>query len=279
MKPRFVHNLSYSFLSFFDHTLLNEGQAFSNIQSGKLYNYPADRFSDYTAYYAPYGKQWVLDQSVENAIVSSGVNSSSGFLNYNSGASIDYMGGGVLLDNSYGFNQTIVSDYAIKDFNIYTTSDSDENVLFNNKIEIKNKFPRVPSGVNARNTVAPAIFIKMEEINVEPFQFGGTDTRIYNFKAIVWAKDSYSLDGVADVFTAKQHYSFMYITGSNINVKGNTKNNQPYNYLNDVASQYIQENLVYISNVDYISFKPSVEVSVDKNAYLGILEFNLEIPR
>lgn len=277
MVPQFVHTLSYSFLSFFEHTLLNEGQAYTNITSGKLYNVNIPRFKSKGTFYSPYG-QWVCDTSVQGANFPTGVYADGVFIeNKTNNLNIDYVGGGII--SNLPKNTEVVANYAIKDFNIYTTNESEVDILFNNKYKMINKYNYPASGVDGRDQIAPAIFLKLTNKINKPFQFGGTDNNIFTFKAIIWSDDQYKLDGVADLFVNKQHHCFMLLTGSKINEIGNISNGLTYNYLNDVANQYIDRNLVYISNVEYWSFKASTEVAVDVKAHLGILEFDVEIPR
>ena len=67
MKPQYQHELMTSFMLWFDHELLQKGEAYSN-QTGVLYYDNDSRLpSPYKAYSSPY-KQWVNDSSITGEI-------------------------------------------------------------------------------------------------------------------------------------------------------------------------------------------------------------------
>ena len=70
MKAQFENRIISSFLLWFDHTLLKEGEAFTNFGSN-LYDVPTS-FYGYETYGAPF-RQFVADSSIPNADVINGI--------------------------------------------------------------------------------------------------------------------------------------------------------------------------------------------------------------
>ena len=140
MKSQYENRVLSSFMLWFDHTLLDKGEAFTNHNSKY---YPVDgTYFGYTAYGAPF-KQFVTDSSIDNATVASG--------DYVSGTSISdfkFTGDYPLADINFDqgqvyFNGTIADDavisgsYAIKDFNVYLTSKAEQELLFEDAIKLR----------------------------------------------------------------------------------------------------------------------------------------------
>ena len=81
MKEQFVHTLTNSFMLWFDHFLLEKGEAFSN-QTGTFYHTP-DNFLDdsYVPFSSPY-KQFVTDSSITGATLPTGIAGDSHYIDY-----------------------------------------------------------------------------------------------------------------------------------------------------------------------------------------------------
>ena len=62
MKVTYQHEVTTSFVLWFDNYLLSKGEAYSNI-TGKYYYTADDRLMDAAPYSSPY-KQWVTDSSI-----------------------------------------------------------------------------------------------------------------------------------------------------------------------------------------------------------------------
>jgi hypothetical protein len=87
MKPQYQHNVTTSFALWFDHYLLEKGEAYSN-QTGTFTYYADPRISTtYKAFGTPY-KQFVYDSTITGASIPSGVHVSGVFKGRNDGVII-----------------------------------------------------------------------------------------------------------------------------------------------------------------------------------------------
>ena len=233
MIEQYHHKVTNSFLLWFDNYLLTKGEAYTNFSGVKCYHYEDDRMdSSYQVYGSPY-KQWVSDSSIAGATIADGVtvgNTPSGA--YNSGISgregmsLDFDNGRALIEGSKK-NYEITCDFAVKDFNIYFTNDTEDDLIIENKYEINSRIPR-PSGsfIPPYDQVLPAIFISTTTSNNKDFAFGGMEETTINLTASVMAEDSYQLDGVLSIFSDSKNESITLIPMSD----------HPYNEFNDLKS-------------------------------------------
>ncbi len=67
MKPQYQHELMTSFMLWFDHELLQKGEAYSN-KTGQLFNFSDSRLPTGYKVYASSYKQWVNDSSVNGSV-------------------------------------------------------------------------------------------------------------------------------------------------------------------------------------------------------------------
>jgi hypothetical protein len=93
----------------------------------------------------------------------------------------------------------ISGDYSVKDFNIYLTSLAEEQLLFETKFTLNPATTEETEGLPPEAQTYPAIFIKNNGGQNEPFAFGGADDTIINARAIVLADSTYELDAVCGI--------------------------------------------------------------------------------
>ena len=140
MRLQYENLLLGNFLLFLDHHLGNEGEAYTNHSSNF---YPiADTYEGYQVYASPF-KQFVCDESITGSVnpnILSGVRVDGQYIQPSGFAPR----GGALEPNGFininpyngqvnfasGISQTVSGDYAVKDFNIYLTNDSEQDLLF-----------------------------------------------------------------------------------------------------------------------------------------------------
>lgn len=277
MRTQFLHTLNDSFRTWFEHELLQEGRAFRNV-SGELYRIKDSNFPNMGVYSNPYG-QIVFDSSVDGAIVPSGVYVNGVFTpRGTSGLKIDFNGGRAIFNTP--INGTVTSSYAVKDFNVYSTTKSDAELIYASKVQFREKYNVITTGVPANGVYGPLIYIKRDLAFNEPFAFGGQDNTKAQYRAIVMTNNDYDLDGVGSIFIDANKKNFMYLSNSSpLNRYGDIVTGNSYNYLQDVESHYSNSNLVYISDVEYYRFDSTTETSLGSEFHLGFIEFTLELPR
>lgn len=277
MKTDFIQDLHSSFAIWFDHTLLQEGEAFTNV-SGSLYPTTSQSLPNYKILGSTY-KQWVYDSSVSGVSVPSSVSINGNTLNRGqSGISFDFQNGRVISPSLNATNITgATCNYSAKDFNIYTTNSSDYELIFENRYMINPTYPQVATGVPEDKLIAPCIFLKIKQFSNKPFTFGGNDMTTVNMRAVIISDDEFKLRGVGNIFVDRKNTYMPIITGTPINRLGDIKNGS-YNYTDIVASQ-LSNNLAYISECVYTRFSQASVAEKQPNMHLGFLDFNLEISR
>ncbi|MAF26165.1 hypothetical protein CL634_11440 [bacterium] len=203
MKTQYENRVISSFLLWFDHTLLEKGEAFTN-HSSKYY--PVDgAYYGYTAYGAPF-KQFVTDSSITSATVADGV--------YVSGVApanfketgeyplvdINYDEGQVYFSGSIASDAVVSGSYAIKDFNVYLTSKAEQEILFEEKINLRPSTIQTETGLASDVVTYPAVFIKNNGGENQPWAFGGEDATKTSLRALVLADSQFNLDALCSIF-------------------------------------------------------------------------------
>lgn len=275
MIEQFQHRATTSFLLWFDNFLLRKGQAFSN-QTGKLYNYADDRLdSRYKAFGSAY-KQWVNDSSIVGANVPSGIWVNGSFVNRGNNLIIDFENGRVL-GSGISSTANVTGSFAVKDFNVYFTNDTEEDLLIDRKYSAN---PRVYSPsinyVDPYDQVVPAIFISSETMRNEPFAFGGEDTTKIGMKAIVIAENSYQLEGVLSIFADSRNevVSNIPFSGNPTTEYGDVKNGsysyQQYKNTFDSVNPYF-----FIDDVVSSKLNDKARKSLMNDLHVGFIDFEL----
>ena len=173
MKEQFQHKLTTSFFLWFDNFLLTKGEAFSN-KTGQLFNYEDPRLdSRYQAYGSQY-KQWVTDSSIDGAVIPTGVFVvGSGTSGRDDGVVFDFDNGRALFSGSNA-NMTVTGEFAVKDFNVYLTNDTEDDLIVENKYVVNSRIPSGPETfIKPYDDVVPAIFLSVSQAENEPFALGG----------------------------------------------------------------------------------------------------------
>ena len=157
MKEQFYHTATNSFLLWFDNFLLTKGEAFTN-KTGRFYNYADPRLGGgYSVFGSPY-KQWVNDSSISGATIPSGVYVNGSFVPRSSNLKIDFRNGRVLTKN-ISSSSSLTGSFAVKDFNVYYTNETEDDLLINQKFQSN---PRVyspnESYISPYDAAVPAIF-------------------------------------------------------------------------------------------------------------------------
>ena len=282
MKPQYQHELMTSFLLWFDHELLQEGEAYSN-KTGTLFTKSDSRLpSSFTSIQSNY-KQWVNDSSITGE-VNPIIASPSSILNDGSQLDrsdhiYDYENGRVLHTGA-GTANDATGTFAVKDLNIYITNDTEDDLILENKFTLNSRYgtPSI-SGVEPYDQMVPAIFVNHEYMKNEGFAFGGEDKSVSTVKAVVLAENEYQLDGALSIFVDSARKSFAKIPFSAhpSTEYGDLKDNS-YNYLS-LKNQYLQSNPYYIDDVTVSKLSQRPQSSLPGDLKVGFIDFEVSTVR
>ena len=282
MKPQYQHELMTSFLLWFDHELLQEGEAYSN-KTGTLFIKSDSRLpSSFTSIQSNY-KQWVNDSSITGE-VNPIIASPSSILNDGSQLDrsdhiYDYENGRVLHTGA-GTASNATGTFAVKDFNIYITNDTEDDLILENKFTLNSRYgtPSI-SGVEPYDQMVPAIFVNHEYMKNEGFAFGGEDKSVSTGKAVVLAENEYQLDGALSIFVDSARKSFAKIPFSAhpSTEYGDLKDNS-YNYLS-LKNQYLQSNPYFIDDVTVSKLSQRPQSSLPGDLKVGFIDFEVSTVR
>lgn len=276
MKRTFLHNLNSSFTLWFDHTLLNDGEAFRNY-SGSLYEIKDDRFASFANYSSPF-KQWVFDSSVSGAEIPSGVLLNGSFIEKGTqGLHIDYNNGRTLFESGNPSGQVSAS-YSVKEFNIYRTNKSDQELVLDTKFEFNPKFGQNLGGISPTSIVAPCVFIKLKFFENEPFEFAGMDQSVVHYRCIVIAQNEFQLDGLGNIFVDKKDKNFLVLDKTPLNEYGDTKQ-KTFNYKEEIQNNFEYNKLAYIDRVDITRMIEVDTRTLNPDMKVGFLDFEIKVAR
>ena len=283
MIEQYHHKVTNSFHLWFDNYLLDKGRAFTNKSGVALENYSDDRLdSSYQAYGSPY-KQWVIDSSINGATIPNEITvGNTPFGQYNpttesrDGYAIDFENGRVLVQGS-DENLNITCDFAVKDFNIYFTNETEEDLIVENKYEINSRiFSEPETYIQPYDQVIPAVFINTSTSQNQGFAFGGMEETTINITASVLSEDSYQLDGVLSIFNDSRNELFSVIPMSE----------HPFNEFNDLKSgvynykelseKYSKCNGMYVNDVNTSKLTDRARKSLSNDIFVGFIDFELK---
>jgi len=278
MKPQYQHELMTSFMLWFDHELLQKGEAYSN-QTGAFYYSNDTRLpNEYKAYSSPY-KQWVSDSSINgdtNPIIPSSLMGSG----RNDGIIFDFENGRIIeTGGNFGTNSTITGSFAVKDFNVYLTNETEEDLILENKFQLNSRYSKTETGVEPYDQMAPAIFLNCEYMRNEGFAFGGEEKTTNIVKAVVLAENSYQLDGALSIFadSSRKIISKIPFSKHPSTEYGDIKNGL-YNYAN-LANTYLNANPYYIEDVTVSKFSEKNQSIIPGNLKIGFIDFEVSTNR
>lgn len=282
MITQFENKLVSSFLLYIDHEILRKGQAYT-VQTVN-FNKSSDYFQiDGVNYYS---FSSAFDQLVSDASIPTGGFSS---ISINSGDAINigesgffgvhYDRGEIYFTGTNYSGNSITATGCIKDFNVYLNENSEEELLFETKFSLRPKTSdevvQNTSKLLGKQITYPSIFIRMESSTGEDFAFGGLDKMISNFRCLVLAENTYSLDAACSILKdlrktefsildtdSLPYTSFGMITGS------------AYNYNNQVANQ-TDKSLIWDVSVSKISYSDSKIKLANPQIHSAIVDFEV----
>lgn len=279
MKVSFGHQATTSFTLWFEHHLLEHGEAYNNM-TGKLFYIDDQRLPAGHERYSSSYKQWVTESGVGNgAYVPSNFSGAGGVTvdrnDPGMGYYIDFNNGGIVATGAAAnANMQWSGSFGLKEFNIYNTNQTEESLIVESKFENNSRFTVSESGIAPYDFVTPAIFINNEYIENEPYAFGGEDKTTLNFKSVVMAENLYQLDGVLSLFADTRNVSFSNVGFDShpINEYGDLKSGF-YSY-NNLATTY-KNDIFSIERVTTSKISETMRSTISPTLYVGFIDFEV----
>ena len=274
MKEQFQHRVTTSFFMWFDNFLLTKGEAFSN-KTGEFSYYEDNRLdSTYKAYGSPF-KTWVTDSSVTGANIPTGIFIGGNFSGRDDGVVLDFENGRALVSGS-DEDLTVTGEFAVKDFNVYITNDTEDDLIIENKYTVNSRLPSASYGAIAPyDDVVPAVFISTANSTNEPFAFGGLQNTSVQVKAVILAEDTYQLDGVLSIFmdSVNECITSIPMTGYPTTELGDLKDGS-YSYTGTEAG-YTDDRKFYVDSVTTSKLTDRDRKSLAHEMYVGFIDFDI----
>ena len=275
MIEQFHHKFTNSFFLWFDNYLLTKGQAYTNT-TGTFFNYTDERIDPQYKVFGSAYKQWVNDSSIAGAVIPSGIYANNIFSGRNSNLILDFENGRVLSKNLPA-QTPITGSFAIKDFNIYFSNETEEDIIIENKYDTNSRII-----LNDENYIAPydqvipAIFLSLDGASNKGFALGGMEETTISAKAVILSENNYQLDGVLSIFADSRNEVFPMIPMSNhpMNEFGDLKSGY-YSYA-DLKNQFPINTNFYINNAITSKLTDKVRKSLASDIYVGFVDFEIQ---
>lgn len=283
MKVTFDHELQSSFYLWFDDRLTRIA---SGIQPDVSMNFTyyadtPDVPSNLNAYYGPYRQLVGNGDTVPSGVYINGV-----LTDQNTAADeyllIDFNEGRVILDpDQYGTSLSVSGDFSIKDFNVYMTNDTEEELLLENTFIISDTDQtqlEKAQKENINHYTIPACFITSSYSENKPFCLGGTDTTESHIRTVVLADSNYGLDAVLSHFRDTKNlglYMFSFGDfpyGEFFHIKS-----PPYSYKTMINGKLPD---IWIENVRTSKlYDRNSTLKLAKGVKVGFIDFDLSVVR
>lgn len=281
MKPQFQHEVTTSFMLWADNFLLRKGEAYTNYVSTLYPNTSDDRLSPGLVSYSSPHKQWVFDSSIEGANIPDGIYDNGTFIPRDTeGLKLDFDNGRAILNDSFGSAKDGVSGaYAVKDFNFYITNQTEEQLIIDSKFDVNDRFKQDLGGIAPYKQVIPAIFVNSETSENEPYAFGGEDKTSTNIRCVVFAENTYQLDGALSIFNDAKNevYTKLSFEDYPLNEFGDVTG---FNY-KELSSKTKQQ-YFHIEEARVSKLSDRINKNIDPTLFVGFIDFevtNLRFPR
>jgi len=279
MLPQFDNIIMTSILLWLDNKIMTKGEAYANYQS-TFYPLPNMYYGYYT-YGAPF-KQMVIDSSITGANIISGVYVNGVFTVPGQGtlSGIDAANGQLYFTSPISDPTTALSgNYAVKDFNIYLTSKTEESLLFETQYQINPKTYQNPTGLPIGAETYPVIYLKYQGGKNKPLAFGGFDQTISFVRAVILADSVFNLDAVTSIMrdTSRQLIPLIYPNEMPFNSLGSVTGSS-FNYINSTKNKVVDSEYVYINEVNVTKTDTKLlnaTNSLNRNVYSAFVDFEL----
>lgn len=198
MNVQIDNKIISSLLLFIDHEIQKNGQAYANY-SGRFYPISGG-IQGLTAYAAPF-KPLVNDTSISGANVMSGVYVNGNYVSVGQSGlhSINHDQGTVYFNSPLPASAVVSGNYAIKEFGVNLTDQTEQKLLFETKYLTNTKHNQVLSGLPLDTKTSPALFVKVREMENLPFAFGRIDDNNLKIRVIVITDNEFQRVGVCNI--------------------------------------------------------------------------------
>ena len=278
MKPQFQHQVVTSFALFLENVVMFKGAAFQNKDDANFYYTPDDRLDPNYMAFSSSHKQWVTDDHIKRehgANIIDGITLDGFYLKRGAqSVQYDFDNGRVLVPKAIASPSSVIQgSYAVKDFNMYITDQTEEELLLESQFDNNSRFDQIGQGIKPYDQVVPAIFMSYEGSKNVPFAFGGQDTTISNIRCVVFAEDSYQLDGLFSIINDLKYSNFANV-GFNehpLDEFGNLKNGN-YDY-KDLSDRYFDySNFAYLNDIKVSKLNDRVAKKAHPGLYMGFID-------
>ena len=284
MKAQYSNKVMSSMLAFVDHKILLKGEAYENYGS-LFYKTDTQLYEPtYETWAAPF-KQMVCDESITGANIFTGINidgdtAVSGGVGTSGIAFFNPLQGQVFFD-SPAVVTTASGNYAIKDFNTYLTSEAEEELLFNTKIQLRPKVTQIEEGLAPETQTYPAIYIKDNGGRNTPWAFGGMDLTTVSVRAVVLGDSAFRLDAVCSILKDLAYSQVALLEPEDLpfNAAGGCTGVYDYVAIAAAKSSFFDIDNVYVSK--YIENRADYQ-NLNKDVFSALVDFdltNVRIPR
>ena len=244
MKKIVDHDIISSFKEYIHFSLVNQLEAYRNVNAPLFLTSPARSFYGKDVYGSPYA-QWLYDSSISGAQIPSGV----GSLNRGvSGLSIDFKNGRVLVNTGVPITGSI--PVSLPDFNIYVTTTPIQKIFIENKFEYA-PYLKQPTGViKADSIIAPCIFVSYISTENKPIQLGGLESTNFSVQVSVFADNLQHLMGVQKIVRDMSDRVFPSLSSTPFNEHNDLKSGY-WNYNSLMQTNGNQDNLIHVNDTSF----------------------------
>ena len=193
---------------------------------------------------------------------------------------LNYGQGQVYFTEEQGASKVISGNYAVKDFNVYLTNDTEDDLIVENKYEVNSRLPSGPlTYIQPYDDVVPAAFLSIAQGENKPFAFGGMVETQIQAKAVILADNPYQLDGVLSIFMDSVNESIVPIpmSGYPITELGDLKGDS-YSYTT-AKNPYTGEMVMYVDKVKTSKLSDRTRNVLANELYVGFIDFDIEKAR
>ena len=171
----------------------------------------------------------------------------------------------------------ITGSFAVKDFNVYFSNETEDDLIIENKYNINSRII-----VNDENYIAPydqvipAIFLSLDGASNKGFALGGMEETTISAKAVILSENNYQLDGVLSIFADSRNEVFSMIPMSShpTNEFGDLKSGY-YSYT-DLKNEFSINTNFYINNAITSKLTDKVRKSLANDIYVGFIDFEIQ---
>lgn len=274
MKPQFQHEITTSFTLWIDNFLLKKGEAFKNHETQLYFSNDNRLDQGLNGFSSPF-KQWVFDESISGAQVPSSVKSDGIDMPRSPQTVLDFQNGRVI-SSEINTSSNITAAYSVKDFNIYVTNETEENLIVESKFTVNSRFKQEEVAIPPYSQVLPAVFVNISSNVNDPFSLGGEDRTMTDIRCVVMAENIFQLDGALSIFNdaARECITALPFEAYPLTEYGDAPG---YNYKTLCESRLSSDPsaLHFIERVDVSKLSDRVSRKIDPNTFVGFVDFEI----